>query len=249
MIDSFLTNTRSPVLCAVAAACLLGAMGVAYIGDTLPAAARPDVELMYFPSGRFLKEASLGHEMLVADLAWLRAIQYYGRHKQTDQDYSMAGHIFDVVTTLDPKFRNAYIFGGLVLAQDAGELEKGVELLEKGIVNLPDDWMLPFEAGFLYYICAGDLAQAHRWFMKAAERPGHPESVERFAAFCAARTGDLRTALMLWIELYENTDNDYVKQMAETRIKDLMKEIQEAGGEEVRQMPQPPIPEKKDVNS
>jgi hypothetical protein len=198
------------------------------MSGALPVAAAHSEELMYFPSGRFLKQAAMGHEVLMADLAWLRAVQYYGEHKQTDQNYEMAGHIFDVVTTLDPLFRNAYLFGGLVLAQDAGDVGKGAELLRRGVVNIPDDWLLPFELGFVYYICSADMPQAHRWFMEASARPGHPEYVERFAAFTAARSGDLHTALQLWGYLYESTENAYVRQMAEERIRDLMSKIDEA---------------------
>jgi hypothetical protein len=228
VIDSFLASAKSWTLCVLAFCCIGLAAGTVYMERYIPAAGVPDVELMYFPSGRFLEQASLGHEMLVADFAWLRALQYYGRHRRTDQDYTMAGHIFDVVTTLDPKFMNAYVFGGLVLAQDAGDVESGVDLLHKGMVNLPDEWMLPFEAGFIYYICAADVAQAYRWFMEAAEKPGHPESVERFAAFCAKRTGDLQTALGLWVQLYESSENSYVKEMAQARINAILKEIGEA---------------------
>jgi len=219
-------KARSGVLVLCAAACMAASAGLVYVNLSLPGADRYDEELMYFPSGKFLREASLGHEMLVADLAWLRAIQYYGRHRQTDQDYSMAGHIFDVVTTLDPNFRNAYVFGALVLAQDAGEVARGLDLLHRGMVALPGEWLLPFETGFIHYICRADMAQANRWFMEAAKLPGHPESVERFAAFTAARSGDLGTALQLWIELYESTDNPYVKQMAEERARDLRMKIE-----------------------
>ena len=239
MIESFILGARSMVLCVYAACCLAVAAGLVHLGHTLPGAGRPDEELMYFPSGRFLKEASLGHEMVIADMAWLRAIQYYGRHKQTDQDYAMAGHIFDVVTTLDPRFRNAYVFGGLVLAQDAGDIQRGIGLLRKGMANLPDEWLLPFEAGFISYLCNSDMAEAHKWFMEAASKPGHPESVERFAAFCAARSGDLETALRLWIQLYESTENDYVRQMAEERIKDILEKMKVASGDRLGQKTQP----------
>ena len=64
--------------------------------------------------------------------------------------------------------------------------------------------------------------------MEAAEIPGHPESVERFAAFCAKRTGDLQTALGLWVQLYESTENSYVKEMAQERINAILREIAEA---------------------
>lgn len=233
MINSSIAGARSAILCLCALACFATAAGLVFVSQALPGADKYDEELMYFPSGKFLKEASLGHDMLIADLAWVRAIQYYGRHKQTDQDYSMAGHIFDVVTTLDPKFKNAYIFGALVLAQDAHDVEKGVELLHRGMVNLPGEWLLPFEAGFIYYICDANMAQANRWFLEATRVPGHPESVERFAAFTADRSGDLKTALQLWGELYESTENPYVRQMAEERVRELLKRIQAAGVEEI----------------
>jgi hypothetical protein len=242
VIDSFLTNARSTVVCALAAILLIASAALVHLSDSLPGGQKAGEELMYFPSGRFLKEASLGHETTVADMAWLRAIQYYGTHRQTDQVYDMAGHIFEVVTTLDPLFRNAYIFGGLVLAQDAGDVDGGVELLLKGISNLPDEWLLPFEVGFIYYICSADMEQAQRWFMEAAAKPDHPESVERFAAFCAARSGDLKTALRLWVQLYESTNNEYVRQMAERRVKALLEEQAKVEGRDIGQMTQPSSP-------
>jgi hypothetical protein len=242
VIDSFLTNTRSGLLCALSAILLIASAGLVHLSRSLPGTETDGEELMYFPSGRFLKEASLGHQMAVADMAWLRAIQYYGTHRQTDQVYDMAGHIFEVVTTLDPLFRNAYVFGGLVLAQDAGDVEGGVALLRKGIANLPDEWLLPFEVGFIYYICSADMDRAQRWFLEAAAKPEHPESVERFAAFCAARSGDLKTALRLWVQLYESTDNEYVRQMAEKRVRDLLEDIAAAQGRDIGQMTQPVSP-------
>ncbi len=239
MIDSVLTNTRSAFLCVLSALFLVASAWLVHLTNSLREVEQAGQELMYFPSGRFLKEASLGHETTVADMAWLRAIQYYGMHRQTDQEYDMAGHIFDVVTTLDPLFRNAYVFGGLVLAQDAADVEAGVGLLRKGVSNLPDDWLLPFEVGFIYYICSADMESAQEWFLEAASKPGHPESVERFAAFSAARSGDLKTALRLWVQLYESTDNDYVRQMAEERLKDLLEKLSDAEGGEIGQMTQP----------
>jgi hypothetical protein len=239
VIDSALTNARSAVLCALSVLLLAASAGLVQLTHTFSGPETAGEELMYFPSGRFLKEASLGHEMTVADMAWLRAIQYYGMHRQTDQEYDMAAHIFEVVTTLDPMFRNAYVFGGLVLAQDAGEVDGGIDLLRKGIINLPDEWLLPFEIGFIYYICDADMARAQRWFLEAASKPQHPESVERFAAFCADKSGDLKTALRLWVELYESTNNEYVRQMAEARVKDLLERVAAGEGGGSGQMTQP----------
>jgi hypothetical protein len=38
-------------------------------------------ELLYYPSGVWVRQSALGYETAAADLAWLRGIQYYGEHR------------------------------------------------------------------------------------------------------------------------------------------------------------------------
>jgi hypothetical protein len=78
---------------------------------------RPLEELSYYPSGRSLEPATLGHAATAADLAWLRAVQYYGQHRTSDNQFARMGHVFDILTTLDPSFLPAYVFGAFALAQ------------------------------------------------------------------------------------------------------------------------------------
>ncbi|MEO0162830.1 MAG: hypothetical protein ABIL74_11240, partial [candidate division WOR-3 bacterium] len=61
-------------------------------------------ELMYFPSGLAVKALSLGFYVPLADLVWLRFIQYYGEHRMTDARFDLMHHILDILTTLDPYF-------------------------------------------------------------------------------------------------------------------------------------------------
>jgi hypothetical protein len=183
-------------------------------------------ELMYFPSGRFLKQASLGHESTLADLIWLRAIQYYGEHRLTDRKYDMIGHIFDVLTTLDPQFVHAYVFGSLVLAQDAGMPDEGLLLLRKGMRHNPKDWYLAFETGFIYYIVLRDYENAGRYFALSSRLPEAPEFTFRFAAFVEERAGHAETALQLWEEAAGMTENARIKEMAEEKVEELRKQLE-----------------------
>ncbi|KPJ60789.1 MAG: hypothetical protein AMJ46_04780 [Latescibacteria bacterium DG_63] len=184
-------------------------------------------ELMYFPSGRFLKQASLGHENTFADVVWLRAIQYYGEHRLTDRKYDMVGHIFDVMTTLDPQFIHAYAFGALVLAEDAGKPIDGLKLLRKGMSHNPDDWYLAFETGFIYYIVLRDSENAGRYFSLSSKLPGAPEFTSRFAAFVEERAGHTETALRLWEESARMTENARIKEMAEQKVEELRRKLEE----------------------
>lgn len=211
------------------AACLAGSAAIVGSGSRAERHASVSEELLYFPSGRFLRQAALGHETLVADLAWLRAIQYYGEHRKTDRRYPRLQHIFDVVTTLDPQFVNAYAFGGLVLAQDAGEVDAGLALIEKGMTQNPESWLLPFEAGFLYYVTVKDLKRASQCFARAARRPGCPDYVARFAAHTTAEAGYTVIAIRLWREIARTTENAEIRRMAERKIEELEKEGGNAG--------------------
>ena len=183
-------------------------------------------ELMYFPSGRFLKESALGHTTTLADIAWLRAIQYYGHHRMTDRKYEMVGHIFDIITTLDPSFIHAYVFGAVVLSQDAGKPEEGLTLLRKGMRQNPDNWLLAFETGFIYYVILHDCESAGRYFALSSRLPNAPDMTSRFAAFVQEKAGHTETAFELWSEIARATDNTFIKQMAEERMEKLKEQLQ-----------------------
>jgi len=190
------------------------------------ALAQPAEELMYFPSGTFVRQTSLGQECTVADLAWLRAIQYYGHHRLTDRRYTMVGHIFDVVTTLDPKFIQAYVFGALILSQDAGKPYEGLALLRKGMRCNPENWILAFETGFIYYVVLRDYRSAGQYFSISSRLPGAPDYTSRFAAFVEERAGHTETAIKLWQEVAASSANKYVKEMAEEKVAELKAELE-----------------------
>jgi hypothetical protein len=186
-------------------------------------------ELLYYPSGVAVEKAALGHRNTAADLAWLQAVQYYGEHKRTDRKFTMMGHIFEIITDLDPKFVNAYIFGGLVTAEDAGDVERGVRLMEKGVANNPESWQMAFETGFVEYVCARDYASAAKHFRRAVSLPGAPEKTQRFAAFLSARAGDPQAAIYLWSEFAQRTTNPEMRKKALEQVEKLQAELKRDG--------------------
>jgi hypothetical protein len=174
-------------------------------------------ELLYFPSGLFVRQASLGYEIVAADALWLRGIQYYGEHRLTDQKYMRIGHVMSVVTDLDPRFEAPYVFGAFVLAQELRRTDEGLALLEKGRRANPDSWNLAFETGFLHYVCRHDYAAAARAFIHASHLPGHPDYVERFAAFASQRAGERDMAILLWKRVLA-TGNRYMQEVARREL-------------------------------
>lgn len=186
----------------------------------------PFEELAYYPSGHALRPAALGHTETAADLAWLRAVQYYGEHRQSDLHFMQLEHVFDILTTLAPGFESPYVFGAFALAQEGRDFPAAERLMLKGIDNNPTSSRLAFELGFLYYVRPGgrDLPRAAEFFERAARLPGSPPNAARFAAFARQHSGDLIVALQLWNQVRLTTDNRYLREMAEKE----MGRIQEA---------------------
>ena len=180
-----------------------------------------EMEVLYLPSGAFIEQATLGYHDLAADLLWFKTVQYYGSYRMGENDLALFKHLVTIITDLDPQFVFAYVFGALIIAQDLGRLDEGVVFLEKGIANNPTDWWLPFELGFLYYVNARDYARATTWFEKAARLPGAQPIAARFAAFVAGKAGYSETSIAMWEELARESDNKYVRELAERYIKEL----------------------------
>lgn len=212
---------RAGLLAALAVAVTLLATAGMLQGSYQGRKGAPSVdELLYYPSGVWVRQAALGFETAAADVAWLRGIQYYGEHRLSDQRYDMIGHVMGIVTELDPRFTEAYVFGGFVLAQELRQPERGLELLERGMRANPDDWRLAFETGFLHYVGTKDRQAAARYFTHASRLPGHPDYVERFAAFANQRAGNAGMAILLWKRI-EATGNKYMQEVARRELKRL----------------------------
>lgn len=178
-------------------------------------------ESLYLPSGKFLKEISLGYRQFAADLVWFQAVQYYGGFRKGDHDLRYFRGLIDLVVTLDPNFVFAYVFGALVVSEDLGAFDEGTDILKRGMAANPTAWRLPFEIGFLSYVNRVDNALAARYFDLASRMPEAPEFTERFAAFVYAKAGDDATAIRLWEAYKESADNEILKELAERYIEKI----------------------------
>ncbi len=176
-------------------------------------------ELVFFPSGTLLRPASLGYDTLVADLCWLKAIQYYGKHRLSDRVYTGAEHVFRVIADVDPRFSSNYLFGALVLAQDAGDPDAAIRLLQRGMHRLPANWELPFEAGFIEYLVRHNPTAATAYFERAAAYADDPDLPRRFAAWTAYRAGDVASAVHLWEAMAERSSDPRVRAAAERYLR------------------------------
>jgi tetratricopeptide (TPR) repeat protein len=162
---------RTLVLLLVAVAFAAGKVAV---GRRLSARAElAPYELRYVPTARAARWASLGHPALVANVYWLRAVQYIGDPQAKERGWDQLFPVLDLVTDLDPRHGYAYQVGGNILAVN-GRLEESNRLLEKGVRNVPDRYILSFHRAVNAFMYEGDYALAGAWFERAARTPGAP---------------------------------------------------------------------------
>ena len=222
-----------PVRLRAAKALVLGAMlgsaacTLAWASYQIIPRPQPLEELSYYPSGQHLRPLTLGHAETSADLAWLRAVQYYGEHRRSDLRFARMDHVFDILTTLAPHFVSAYVFGAFALAQEGFDFEKAERLMEKGIENNPTSGRLAFEFGFLYYVRPGgrDLKHAAEYFELAARQPDGPPESRRFAAFARQNSGDLHVAYELWLQVAQTSTNQYLREMAQREMRRIRRAL------------------------
>lgn len=177
-------------------------------------------ESLYIPSATFLRYASLGHQTMVADLMWIRTVQYFGeeleRRRELNQPrdskerFKFLYPLLDLTVSLDPQFVRAYRFGGLLLTV-VKKYDEAIALYAKGYAANPDRWEMPHDLGRLYYLDLKDHEKALYWWKIANDLPGRPGYIPRFVPRLYAQTGQKEIAIELWLEMLEATDSKTVR--------------------------------------
>lgn len=176
-------------------------------------------EILYMPSGKTVKKLSLGYSSLLADVYWTRAVQYFGtQHMRGSERYDLLAPLLDITTDLDPNLIVAYETGSIFLCQKppdgAGQPDKAVELVEKGIRANPSYWRLYFTLGFIHYVDRHDPKAAEQAFQKGSEVPGALSWMKVMAARMAEHANEPTTAAYLWKTIYDTTKDKEIKDTA-----------------------------------
>jgi len=182
-------------------------------------------DLLYFSNPEIVRRMALGYESLLADLYWMRAIQYYGRREEAERRairYKNLEPLLEITAALDPDLKDVYRFGGTFLAEaepvGAGNPDAGIRLLTEGIARHPADWRLHFEKGFIYFWHLRDFTKAGEVWLAASRLPDAPIWLEGLAASALSRSGAVETARALWQRQYEESTREEVRQNARSHL-------------------------------
>ncbi len=167
--------------------------------------------LLFAESPDRLRQLVPGFELVLADIYWLRTVQYYGSESVFNPSarYENLHSLIEITTALDPRLELAYRYGAIFLSEGlpigAGRPEQGRQVLEKGVRENPQSWRLQWDLGAHWYFYARNSSRAAEVLREAAKVPGAPFWLDNLAA--RFLEGDDRaTAREIWRRQYETWD-------------------------------------------
>ena len=188
-----------------------------------------NVDMLYVRSPEAMNRLALSYDALLADTYWIRAVQHFGRTRQsTDPSdrYELLYPLLDLTTSLDPLFNVPYQFGAIFLSETPpggpGRPDLAIALLEKGLKAQPDKWEFAQAIGFVYYWSRQDYPEAAAWFARAATFPTAPNWMAPLAATTLAVGGRRDSSRQLWQQVAQSEDaGDWFRREAARRLLQL----------------------------
>lgn len=161
---------------------------------------------------RYAKLLATDFDALWADMAWLAFLQHDGAVMAMEESERRFGDMeagLETVTTLDPDYLAAYVFGSWALG-DADRPRAAEGLLERGLAHRPGDRQLLYQLGFVRFLLLRDPDGAIRAFTAAAAPGARPQdhgivrNAMKMAAGLAERRNDPDLAGRLWRAIAED---------------------------------------------
>ena len=138
-------------------------------------------------------------------------------------------HVYPMLerlTTVDPYFKFPYIFGGVFIMMETGEITAARELLEKGYRYYPDHWEFPFYLGWIQWMYRGEMDLTQKYLLEALQCPGCPDYVGDLLLGLTRNLGSESFAALYLSGIHESTDNPEIRR----QVHRLMIELQKSPG-------------------
>src|SRR5258708_21627092 len=205
------------------AALLAGFVGVWKLQERVDAertALRLEADELTLRSPGVMKKLSLEYAPLMGAIYWTRAVQYYGqKHHLGDQNLELLWPLLDISSTLDPNLIVAYRFGATFLSdappRGAGEPEKAVELLERGIKANPEYWRFYQDLGDVYYFDEKNYLKASQAFEEGSRNPAALPWMKTMAPKIAPEGATLQTSYPFLLDVYHPSPKQDMRKNAE----------------------------------
>ncbi|MCB0332375.1 MAG: hypothetical protein KDD55_02680 [Bdellovibrionales bacterium] len=182
--------------------------------------AADEQEVLYLPNGQGLHFLSFGYQNMLSDLLWFQTISYFGKHYQSDRNYTWLAHMCGLVVELNPLAEHVFDFCGTMLAWEAHAVEQANALLDKAIMSKPDRWRYYYLRGFnsLYFL--RDQQAAQKDFLLGSQQPDAPPFLLRLAVKNLDVADPASTQEFL-LEMLHATTDETQKQVLMGKLREL----------------------------
>jgi len=160
-----------------------------------------DFRSYYIPDSAHMEVLSLGYKNFWADLIIIWSLLYYDYYNR-DVRYTYLERTFNVITDLDPRYREAYVMGAL-FAFMGQKWDLLYRFEDKGLLALPKDTVLAYDAGTYALFCEKNSERAARYFTIGMERDPNRTLFKKLLAYSLEKSGDLQTSRQFWSDIYE----------------------------------------------
>ncbi|MDZ4857973.1 MAG: hypothetical protein SGI88_03245 [Candidatus Hydrogenedentes bacterium] len=185
--------------------------------DTIRAENRSE-EVLYFPNERLLDSFTCGHSSVVADILWLKCIQYTSQQFHGDFKFTLLDRMLNTITRLDPHYVDVYRWGSVFLAMLKRDNDASINLLKRGIEHNPGRWELPFEIARTYVLNRHDEVMGAKWMAVAAATGEPPKFVIDWAKNLQQRHGLAEVERGMWQEILQNSGDANMREVAQRKI-------------------------------
>jgi tetratricopeptide (TPR) repeat protein len=195
--------------------------------DTLRPPPDPNaIDESLYLNGKTARRISLGFNGLVADWYWMRSLQYVGKKILSQPgpvalddlgklNLKLLAPLLDTATTLDPEFLDPYEYAAIVLP--AVDVKEAIRITQKGIDANPNAWRLYQHLGYIYWQ-QGNYQAASETYGRGAQIPGVPPWMLAMKAKMLADGGSRDTAREIYTRMFEESDDEQVKDMARRHV-------------------------------
>ncbi len=181
-----------------------------------------DEQLLYLPNENLLNHFTAGMSSVIADILWLKCIQYTSKHFKGDLKFTWLGHMCDTITQLDPYFLDVYRYGGIFLAALKADDDASIRLMEKGAAYLPDRWELPYEIAMIYLTNRRDqpgAVEGAAAYLRAAVATGAaPQHVLEVAQGLQRKHNLYDLERQMWTEMKQNHPDKLMRDLAMRKL-------------------------------
>ncbi len=167
---------------------------------------------------------TFGFRNVLADIAWLEAVQVAGNLKMTPADYDRLYELLNIEANFDPKFDIPYLLGGLVLGESPDHGKDALYVFERGRREYPSDWRFPFYIGYTNYFSLGETETAGKAMAEAARLHGSPAYLPGLASRMLSEAKEPGAALAMLEAIVRQESDPARRAVLERRIREVTAE-------------------------